>query len=137
VIDFQALLSVLPPVLTVAFAIGGVLAYRQSRDTSRRLRRSVRAQGVVTEVDYNSSLQVFPTVRFAAADGSTVLAKPQSSSNVARFQVGQPVGLRYDPADPGWIAVDGLPAMAGAGRLVGAALLVAAVVLAAVTVVTR
>ncbi len=136
-IDFSVLLSVLPPVLTVAFAIGGVLAYRRSQDTSRRLRRSVRAQGVVTEVEYNSSLQVFPTVRFTAADGSTVLTKPQSSSNLVRFQVGQPVGLRYDPADPGWITVDGLPTMAGAGRLVGAALVGAAAVLAAVTVVTR
>jgi hypothetical protein len=68
---------------------------------------------VVTHVEYNSSLQVFPTVQFSTEEGRTVQAKPQSSTNARRFVEGQSVGVRYDPHDPRWMVVDGLPSAAG------------------------
>lgn len=129
-----ATLAVLPPLLAVGFAVAGVLAYRQAQDASHRTARAVRTRGEVVEVDYNSSQQVFPTVRFAVADGSVVQARLHSSTNLARFHVGQQVGLRYDPRDPSWIAVDGLPGSAETGRVVGVALLLVAALLAVVTV---
>jgi hypothetical protein len=127
----------LPPLLAVGFVAGGVLAYRQALAAARRLGRSARAQGVVLDVEYNASRQVFPTVRFSTADGRTVQAKPQSSASGVRFQVGQQVGLRYDPDDPRWIMVDGLPTMAVGGKVVGATLVLVGVMMAVATVLTR
>ncbi|MGN6301111.1 MAG: DUF3592 domain-containing protein [Angustibacter sp.] len=128
----MSLVPVLLPVLTVAFALGGVLALRQGRADRARQRRSRPASGVVTELEYNASLQVFPTVRYTVEDGSVVQAQPQSSSNVARFVVGQQVAVRYDPLDPHWMQIDGLASASATNALAGVVLLVVAVVLAAV-----
>jgi hypothetical protein len=131
------LLRVLPPVLCLAFAVAAVLALRQSRTASARTRRAVAAQGVVTAVEYNVSQQVLPVVAFTTTDGRAVQAQPSSTSNTRRFSVGQQVGLRYDPADPAWIAVDGLPGASGVDAVAGVVLGLGAVVLAVVTVLTR
>jgi hypothetical protein len=136
-IDAGVLLSVLPPLLAVGFTVGGVLAYRRAGGAARRLQRSFRAQGVVLAVEYNASRQVFPTVRFSTADGRTTQAKPDSSASGVRFQVGQQVGLRYDPDDPRWMVLDGLPTMTVGGKLVGVGLVLVGVVMAVLTVLTR
>lgn len=124
----------LAPLLTVAFVIGSVLAWRAALRDGQRQRRSVRAQGVVTQVEWNAEQQVFPTVRFVTADGQPVQARPASSSNVARFVVGQQVSLRYDPEQPDWILLDGLPGAGCAGLAAAIVLSVGALVLALVTV---
>jgi len=133
----SGLTTALPPVLTVAFAVAAVLSVRSARAAQARLRRAVPAQGVVTQVEWNASQQVFPTVCFTTADQREVHAQPHSSSNAARFAVGQRVQLQYDPHDPAWIAVDGLPSMTSAGWVAGVVLGFVAVVLVAVTVLTR
>jgi hypothetical protein len=128
----MSLVPVLLPVLTVGFALAGVLALRSAAADRARQRRARPAPGVVTELDHNASLQVFPTVRYTVDDGSVVQAQPQSSSNVPRFVVGQQVVVRYDPQDPRWMQIDGLPSasavtsVAGVGLLLGAAVLAAA-----------
>lgn len=123
-------LPVLFPLLTAGCTLGAVLAFRQARGSSERLRRARRAQGVVTHVEYNVSLQPFPTVRFSTDEGRAVQAQPQSSSNAVRFSEGQSVGLRYDPDDPQWVVVDGLPSAPGTGYAAAALLSFAAVVIA-------
>ena len=127
----MSLLPVLFPVLTVGFALGAVLAWRQARGSSERLRRARPARGVVTHVEHNVSLQAFPTVQFSTEDGQAVQAQPQSSSNAVRFVQGQSVGLRYDPVDPQWVVVDGLPSASGTGYAAAVLLAVGAVVIAA------
>lgn len=127
----MSLVPALLPLLAVAFAVGGALALRQGRADRVRRRRARSASGVVTELEYNASLQVFPTVRYALDDGSVVQAQPQSSSNVARFVVGQQVAVRYDPLDPRWMQIDGLASASATNALAGVVLLVVAVVLAA------
>ena len=128
----MSLVPVLLPVLALAFAVGGVLALRQGRADRVRRRRARPASGVVTELEYNASLQVFPTVRYTVADGTEVEAKPQSSSNIARFVVGQQVGVHYDPLEPRWMQVEGVPSASVTHAVAGIALLVVAVVLAGV-----
>jgi hypothetical protein len=128
------LIRVLAPVLAVGFAVAAVLAVRSSRQAGERLRRSVPATGVVAAVDYNMSQQAFPDVAFATADGQQVVARPDSSSNLRGYQVGQQVGLRYDPQQPSWIVLDGQPGAAGASAVAGVVLALGAVLLAAVSV---
>jgi hypothetical protein len=125
---------VLAPVLTVGLAVGAVLAWRQAAGDGTRHRRAQPAYGVVTDVQYNTSLQVFPLVRFATASGQVVQARPASSSNARRFVVGQQVALRYDPQDPSWIVLEGLPSASGTGRAAAVLLGIGASVLALVTV---
>ncbi|MGN6613086.1 MAG: DUF3592 domain-containing protein [Angustibacter sp.] len=122
--------TVLAPVLCVGAAVAAVLAWRQARTIAARLRRSRWAEGVVTGVEYNASQQVFPTVRFVTDGGRTVSAQPQSSTNARRFAPGQPVRLRYDPDDPQWIVVDGLPSASGTTYVAAVGLGVGAVVMA-------
>lgn len=127
--------DVLAPVLAVVFVIGCVAAWRAAvRDVGRE-RRVLRTGGVVTQVEYSSEHQVFPTVRFRTADGQVAEAKPASSINAPLFQVGQHVGLRYDPQDPQWILVDGLPGAGCVGVVVAVALTVGAIALTAVAAV--
>ena len=92
--------------------------------------RARPARGVVTHVEYNASLQVFPTVQFTTEDGRTVQAQPQSSTNARRFVEGQSVGLRYDPDEPEWMVVDGLPSASGTTYVAAVALGFGAVVIA-------
>lgn len=126
----MSLLPVLFPLLTVGSALGAVLAWRQARDSGARLRRARPARGVVTQVEYNASLQVFPTVQFSTEEGRTVRAQPQSSTNARRFVEGQSVGLRYDPEDPTWMVVDGLPSASGITYFASVALGFGAIVIA-------
>lgn len=126
--------EVLAPALAVGFVIGCVAAWRAALRDRARERRALRTDGIVTQVEYNSEHQVFPTVRFSTAPG-WVEAKPASSVNAPLFQVGQRVGLRYDPQDPSWILVDGLPGAGCVGLAVAVALTIGAVVLVAMAVV--
>ena len=128
----MSLVPVLLPLLVVGAVVAGVLALRQGRADGARQRRARSAPGVVTELEYNSSQQVFPTVRYTVDDGSVVQAQPQSSSNVARFVVGQQVTVRYDPLDPQWMQVEGLASASAVNLVAGVGLLVGAVALAAV-----
>ena len=128
------LIRVLAPVLTVGFAVAAVLAVRSSRVAGERTRRAVATSGVVTALDYNMSQQAFPDVAFTTADGRQVVARPDSSSNLRGYQVGQQVGLRYDPEKPSWILLDGQPSPVGVGVVAGIALGLGALVLAAVSV---
>lgn len=127
--------EVLAPALAVGFVIGCVAAWRAALRDRARERRALRTDGIVTQVEYNSEHQVFPTVRFSTAPGRWVEAKPASSVNAPLFQVGQRVGLRYDPQDPSWILVDGLPGAGCVGLAVAVALTIGAVVLVAMAVV--
>ncbi|GMA88171.1 hypothetical protein GCM10025868_34210 [Angustibacter aerolatus] len=68
-------------------------------------------------------------MRYRTPDGADVVARAHSSSDHARFAVGQPVGLRYDPYDPTWIAVDGLPTGSAATGVAAVVLGVVAVLL--------
>ncbi len=124
------LLPLLFPALTVGFALGAVLALRQARVSTERLRRARPARGVVTHVEHNVSLQAFPTVQFSTDEGRVVQARPQSSSNAVRFDQGQSVGLRYDPDEPEWIVIEGLPSASGTGYAAAVLLAVGAVVIA-------
>lgn len=127
------LVHVLAPVLAVGFLVGSAAAWHAARRDRQRERRAVRAHGVVTDVDYSSEQQVFPTVRFVTADGQPVQARPASSSNAARFVVGQQVGLRYDPQRPDWILLDSLPGAGCVGVAAAVLLSLGAVVLTLVS----
>jgi hypothetical protein len=127
------LVHVLAPVLAVGFLVGSVFAWRGAMRDREHERRAVRAQGVVTQVEYSSEQQVFPTVRFQAADGQLLEAKPASSVNASLFAVGQPVGLRYDPQQPSWIAVDGLPSSGCVGVAAAVLLSLGTIALAVLT----
>ncbi len=133
----QVLLDVLPPLLAVALVVGSVLAARSALADRARSRRSVRASGTVVSIRRTLEQQWFPLVRFRTAAGQDVEAEPSSTSNLGRFQVGQPVGLRYDPADPTWIQVDGLPSGVAVEWGASAVLALAAAACLAVTLVRR
>jgi hypothetical protein len=126
-----SLVPVLLPLLVGGALVAGVLDLRQGRADRTLQRRGRVATGVVTELEYNASLQVFPTVRYTVDDGSVVQAQPQSSSNVARFVVGQQVTVRYDPLDPRWMQIEGLASASAMNVVAGVGLLVGAVVFAA------
>lgn len=127
--------DVLAPLLAAAFCAGCVAAWRAALRDRARERRAVRAHGDVVDIEYSSEHQVLPTVRFHTADGQVVEAKPASSVNAPLFRVGQAVRLRYDPQNPGWILVDGLPGAGCVGVTVAVMMTVGAIVLTAVAAV--
>ncbi|MGL5910822.1 MAG: DUF3592 domain-containing protein [Phycicoccus sp.] len=107
-------------------ALGAMLAGRDARRTARRLRRAVHAEGVVVATDWNSSQQCFPVVEFRTVDGRPTRAKADTATNWTRFTVGQRVGVRYDPAEPTWMTVDGVPTNRAVAALVASVFGVAA-----------
>ena len=91
----------------------GVLTLRATR---RFERTAQRATGTVTDVRRQAvgprshrGLVWIPAVRFTTADGRTVDGAASGGTNLRTHEPGQPVEVRYDPADPSRFRVEGTP----------------------------
>jgi hypothetical protein len=102
------LIGVLFVVIGIAVLISGVVAVVKQ---SRKAARGVAATGTVVDLvkrvfSAGSSGVYCPVVDFITANGQPVRFESQFGTMPASHRVGQPIAVRYDPADPQKAEVD-------------------------------
>ncbi|QGQ18073.1 hypothetical protein GC089_00795 [Cellulomonas sp. JZ18] len=131
--------QVLLVVAAACLLVPVLLARRDAVRTRRRLARARTASGEVLAVTEEGGGTV-PTVRYFVG-GERLEGVPRTPRPGARYLVGQPVDVRYDPQEPAWMTVEAVPGDARVPRAPGAraaavtaaVLLVAALLLRLVT----
>jgi len=88
----------------LAIALPLLRATRDARRTRRRLERARSASGEVVAVEDVGGSPV-PTVRYHVGDERHE-TRPRTPRPAARYLVGQPVDVRYDPQEPAWMTVE-------------------------------
>lgn len=132
---FVVVVQVLLVVAAAGLLVPVLRARREATRTRRRLARARTASGEVLAVGEEGGGTV-PTVRYFVA-GVRLEGTPRTPRPGARYLVGQPVDVRYDPDEPAWMTVEAVPGDARVPRTphavatvaTAAALLVAAALL--------
>ena len=102
------LIGVLFVLIGIAVLISGVVAaVKQSRRSAAGVKATGTVVDLVTRVFNPGSAGVYcPVVQFTTATGQPIRFESQFGTMPASHRVGQPIAVRYDPADPQKAEVD-------------------------------